>query len=159
MKNACEAAIRRGRWEDLPAVYQLICDMERTRLPLDRFSAIYLDRLERPEEVFLVYQEGDAVVGVLHLRMEPQLHHAALVAEVMELAVAAGCRNRGLGRALLKEARRLAGEAGCIQLEVACNRLRTDAHRFYRREGLEDFHLKFSVDLTGAVPAGNAIGR
>ena len=159
MKNTCEPLIRRGGPEDLAAVYALICDMERTRLPFDRFSRIYLDRLERPEEVFLVAREGGAVTGVLHLRMETQLHHAAPVAEVMELAVAAGSRDRGLGGQLLGEARRLAEEAGCVRLEVACNRLRTDAHRFYRRQGMRDFHLKFSLDLTGTAGEENAIGR
>lgn len=159
MKSACEPLIRRGGPEDLEAVYELICGMEQTRLPFERFSAIYLDRLERPGEVFLVAQESGAVTGALHLRMEPQLHHAAPVAEVMELAVAPGHRDRGLGRALLAEARRLAGEAGCVQIEVACNRLRTDAHRFYRREGMRDFHLKFSLDLTGTAGEENAIGR
>ena len=159
MKSGCETLIRRGEPEDLTAVYELICDMEQTRLPWERFSAIYRDRLERPGEMFLVAQEDSAVAGVLHLRMEPQLHHAAPVAEVMELAVGPGYRGRGLGRRLLAEARRLAAEAGCVQIEVACNRLRADAHRFYRREGMQDFHLKFSLDLTGTAGPGNAIGR
>lgn len=159
MKNTCEPVIRRGGPEDLTAVYELICGMEQTRLPFDRFSRIYLDCLERTGEIFLVCQEGGVVTGVLHLRTEVQLHHAAPVAEVMELAVATGHRSRGIGRALLAEARRLALETGCVQLEVACNRLRTDAHRFYRREGMRDFHLKFSLDLTGTAGTENAIGR
>ena len=34
-------------------------------------------------------------------------------------------------------------EAGCALIKVACNVAREDAHRFYRREGMEADHLRF----------------
>lgn len=50
-------------------------------------------------------------------------------------------------------------DAGCIQIEVACNQLRKDTHRFYLREGMHNFHYKFSLNLTGNDTAENAIGK
>lgn len=75
----------------------------------------------------------------------------------MELAVAPGCRNRGLGAELLREAAVAAIAQGCVQIELACNTLRTDAHRFYEREGFKRYHYKFSKPLAGS-DNGNAWG-
>ena len=47
---------------------------------------------------------------------------------------------------------------GCVQIELACNTLRTDAHRFYEREGFKRYHYKFSKPLAGS-DNGNALGR
>ena len=87
------------------------------------------------------------------------LHHAGRIAEVMELAVAPGHRGRGLGARLLAEAERIALENGCVQIELACNRLRTNAHRFYEREGMKNFHCKFSKPLVGGNAGENRLGR
>ena len=77
----------------------------------------------------------------------------------MELAVAPGHRGRGLGARLLAEAERIALENGCVQIELACNRLRTNAHRFYEREGMKNFHCKFSKPLVGGNAGENRLGR
>ena len=37
--------------------------------------------------------------------------------------------------------------------------LRTDAHRFYEREGMRSFHFKFSTPLREDAPTENALGR
>ena len=100
--------------------------------------------------------------GMLNLRFEYQLHHAARIAEIMELVVAAQCRNKGAGKLMLNEACRIAKENGCIQIEVACNQLRKDTHRFYEREGMKNYHYKFSKPLVGdpdALGEGNRLGR
>lgn len=57
-----------------------------------------------------------------------------------------------------RDGRKLLAEAGCVQIEVACNRLRADALRFYRQEGRRASCLKSSLDLTGAAGSENAIG-
>ena len=43
----------------------------------------------------------------------------------------------------------IAKDFGCMQIEVACNQLRKDTHRFYLREGMHNFHFKFSKSLNG----------
>lgn len=150
--------IRKTEAADVRGVYELICGMEQTRLDLEAFQAIYRMQRESAGYLCLVYEENGLLLGCLNLRLEPQLHHAASVAEVLELAVAEGHRNRGIGKALLDEACRQAGERGCVQMEVCCNRLRTRAHRFYEREGMQDFHLKRSKSLTADGPRENHLG-
>ena len=102
------------------------------------------------------------VRGMMNLRFEYQLHHAARIAEIMEFVVAPQCRNKGLGKLILNEACEIAKDHDCIQIEVACNQLRKDTHRFYEREGMKNYHYKFSRSLAG-VPGepdeGNRLGR
>lgn len=139
---------RNASFEDWEAVYELICEMEDTRLPPERFAAIFQSQLRDPCYICLVCECDGHVAGVLNLRFEEQLHHAGRVAEVMEFAVGPAYRSRGIGKGMLAHARRLAEESGCILIEVACNQRRTDAHRFYQSEGMQNSHYKFSSPLT-----------
>ena len=60
---------------------------------------------------------------------------------------------------MLTYASDLAKEAGCVQIEVARNQLRKNTHRFYLREGMQNFHYKFSKSLTGEDTTENVLGR
>ncbi len=150
---------RKATMQDCESIYALLCDMEQTQLPFQRFSTIYARQLENQSYYALVRAEGEKVLGIINLRFEEQLHHAGRIAEILEFAVDPACRSQGVGKELFAEACRLAKEAGCLQIEVACNQLRTDTHRFYVREGMHNFHFKFSKPLTGEDPGENALGR
>lgn len=143
--------------------------MENTALDYDEFSAIFNAQCEDENYYCLILEgPGDGtddepyVRGMMNLRFEYQLHHAARIAEIMEFVVAPQCRNKGLGKLILNEACEIAKDHDCIQIEVACNQLRKDTHRFYEREGMKNYHYKFSRSLAG-VPGepdeGNRLGR
>lgn len=149
---------RKADAHDCGMVYNLICDMESKKLPYDRFQAIYCDQLRSTKYYCLICEQDGKVIGALNLRFEEQLHHAERIAEIMEFAVLSGFRNRGIGKGMLEEACLIAREHGCSQIEVACNQLRKDTHRFYLREGMHNFHYKFSKLLMGS-DLENAIGR
>jgi len=151
--------LRQAKPGDCEAVYRLICEMEGKELAYDRFSSVYREQLDDGRYSCIVWEEDGAVLGMLNLRFEKQLHHAAAIAEVLELVVAPACRGQGAGKKLLETACRTAAEHGCVQIEVACNQLRADAHRFYLREGMNNYHYKFSKPLLGADAAGNRLGR
>lgn len=154
--------IREGNAADADAVYGMICDMEGKRLPRGSFDRIYAEQVaDRDHHRFIIADAGDDAgpVGVLHLRMEDQLHHAGRIAEIMELAVASGHRDAGLGSKIFARACEIARDAGCLQIEVACNQLRHDAHRFYQRQGMHNFHYKFSLPLAGEDSGENVLGR
>lgn len=151
--------LRRAVFEDWTAAYALICDMEQSTLDEAAFRAVFKEQQESPAYCPLVYETaGDGVIGFLNLRMESQLHHCGRIAEVMELAVAAGRRSMGVGAELFREACRVAKESGCTQIEVCCNQLRLDAHRFYEREGMKKYHFKLTMNLTGETAAENRLG-
>lgn len=144
---------------DCDAVYRLICGLEQKQLPYDMFCRIYQEQMRDGRYVCLVYEQENQVLGVLHLRFEWQLHHGARVAEILEFAVDPAHRGHGIGREMLEYACRTAKEAGCVQIEAACNQLRTDTHRFYEREGMHNYHFRFSKPLQGTDLPENAIGK
>ena len=150
---------RKATLEDCEKVYALICDMENRKLPFERFYEIYSEQLNSRQYYCLVNEKENVVCAVLNLRFEEQLHHAECIAEIMEFAVDSAYRNQGFGKEMLEKACEIAKEQGCSQIEVACNQLRTDTHRFYLREGMHNFHYKFSKSLTGDTCTENAIGR
>lgn len=144
---------------DCDAVYNLICDMERTELPKETFREIFNEQLNDEHFYCLIYELDSKAVGMLNLRFENQLHHTNRIAEIMEFVVDENYRDKGIGKQLFAQACTTAKENGCVQIEVACNQLRTDTDRFYKREGMQNFHYKFSKPLNGEVIEENKLGR
>ncbi len=150
---------RKATLDDCKRVYELICEMEGKQLPSDRFSAIYQRQLRNKYHYCLVYEHDGNVIGVLNLKFDEPLHHSGRIAEITEFAVDAAYRKQGIGKEMFTAACRLAKKFGCVQIEAACNQLREDTHRFYLREGMHNFHFKFSKPLAGADTPENEIGR
>lgn len=142
-----ELTLRAARAGDREAIHRLLCALEEAPLPRDRFDAIFDAQLGREGYRCFVAERDGRVVGMLNLRIEPQLHHCAPVAEILELVVDAEFRGQAIGAGLLERAMVAAGEAGCVLLEVACNIHREAAHRFYIREGMAPDHLRFMREL------------
>jgi PhnO protein len=149
---------RKSVLEDCNAIYSLICAMENTELSYDRFCAIYGEQISDSHYYCLVCEQDGIVVGALNMRFEFQLHHTERIAEILEFAVATTCRNKGIGKEMMNRICQIAGDNDCSQIEVACNQLRTDTHRFYIREGMNNFHFKFSKRLLGDNIQHNTIG-
>lgn len=149
---------RKSSLEDCKAIYSLICDMENKELSYDKFCAIYRDQISDCHYYCLVCEKDGVVIGALNMRFELQLHHTEWIAEILEFTVATTCRNKGIGKEMLARSCQIAGDNGCLQIEVACNQLRKDTHRFYMREGMHNFHFKFSKQLIGDNNQQNTIG-
>lgn len=128
-------------------IYSLICALEETSFPQEMFAWGFYTMLSSASHLLLVAEEEGQIIGLLHLRMEFQLHHCGTVAEIMELIVSREVRSKGIGAALLKAAREQAIQHHCIQFEVTSNQKRKQAHRFYQREGLEQTHIKMTEAL------------
>lgn len=150
---------RKSTESDCRAIYNLIYDMENKELPYDEFEKIYFKQINRDDMYCLVNSVEDEVIAFINLRFEDQLHHCEKIAEIMEFVVDARYRNRGVGKDTFEEASRIALGRGCSQIEVACNQLRVDTHRFYEREGMHNFHYKFSKRLVGEDDCVNVLGR
>ena len=150
---------RKNTVKDCEAVYKLICELECKELSFNRFSEIYNKQLNDKHYYCLVYEHNDQIIGVLNLRFEEQLHHAEYIAEIMEFTIHSAYRNKGIGKKMFSTACQIAKEMGCEQIEAASNQLRENTHRFYLREGMHNFHFKFSKSLTETDTAENAIGR
>ena len=83
----------------------------------------------------LVASDGRRVVGLLTLKLHRQLHWGAAVASIEALVVDEGARSEGVGAKLVASAVERARSVGAILVEVHSNHARSDARRFYEREG------------------------
>lgn len=113
---------------DQPEIYSLICALEETSFPQEMFAWGFYTMLSSASHLLLVAEEEGQIIGLLHLRMEFQLHHCGTVAEIMELIVSREVRSKGIGAALLKAAREQAIQHHCIQFEVTSNQKRKQTH-------------------------------
>jgi GNAT superfamily N-acetyltransferase len=91
--------------------------------------------LAHPEARTLVAEDEDGVCGVLSLHFIPQLALAGDFCRISYFCIDAGARGQGIGQALEQEAARIAAQRGCDRIEVHCHARRTEAHRFYARQG------------------------
>lgn len=64
---------------------------------------------------------------------------------VDDLVTDANSRSQGAGKAMIYWLKQFAKDNGCSQLHLDSNMHRTDAHRFYDREGFNRASLHFSI--------------
>ncbi len=143
-----QARIRRAVREDLPAVVALLADdplaehRETAGEPLpegyyDAFEEIEAD----PNQYLLVADIDGRIVGTLQLSILPNLTYGGRRrAQIEGVRIAAEARGRGIGRALVEQAKAMAIAARCHMLQLTTNRQRPQAVRFYERLGFVDSH-------------------
>ncbi len=98
-----------------------------------------LGRISRESSYALFVSKSDAgeILGWIQVNAEPASLLVDATAEIAALVVDQKARSQGIGKALAKQAEDWALENGFSRLRVRSNTKRTDAHRFYLREGFE----------------------
>jgi GNAT superfamily N-acetyltransferase len=87
------------------------------------------------DAVVLVADEGGRLIAFLTAYQDLHSVRFGYRAWVEDFAVDPERRSRGVGRAVLDAAKAWAKERGATHLELDSALARTDAHRFYEREG------------------------
>jgi ribosomal protein S18 acetylase RimI-like enzyme len=136
-----EAGIRTrsAEGEDAAALARLNAAFNDTSDPPEQIAA----RLREPRRVetpILAEIDGQ-VVGFAAVRVVPSVFYTEPQAELTELYVEPAYRQRGVGRALIEHATRLAREAGADALLVLTGLDNEDAQRLYHATGFEDYAL------------------
>ncbi len=97
-----------------------------------------LQLLGHPDEKLLVSVENEVVTGVISLHFIPQLALPGDFCRISYFCVDSQARGAGTGKALEERAVNIATQRGCDRIEVHCHSRRTDAHRFYFRQGYSE---------------------
>lgn len=93
--------------------------------------------------LFVALEDG-RLVGSFILTFMPGLTGRGMRHAVLRsVQVAADCRSRGIGAAMVAEAERRAVAGGAGVVELTSNLQRDAAHRFYRRFGYVQSHAGF----------------
>ena len=139
--------IRKAEAEDREAVARLIEQLEEAPMDREVFNGVYLENLNNPQIVYLTALSEGKIRGFVSVHVQNLLHHIAPIAEIQELVVDEQARGQGLGKLLFGKAKEIAAQAGCPQLECACNQRRTSSHAFYKKQGMTCRHFKFTLPL------------
>lgn len=96
-----------------------------------------LERFASPHSRVLVAEHEGALLGFIALHALPRFEHDDRIVRILALVVDAGARDRGVGRALMAEAERVAADLGAAFVEVTAGHHRPDARRLYETCGYD----------------------
>jgi GNAT superfamily N-acetyltransferase len=150
-----DVLIRRAALADLPAIVALLADdtlghaRERPDLPLDeRYLASFAEIAADPHQLLAVATLAGEVVGCQQLTFIPGLSRLGSRRALIEgVRVAAALRGRGIGADMIQWARQEALQRHCSILQLATDRSRHEAHRFYERLGFVASHVGMKLEL------------
>lgn len=107
-----------------------------------------MDRLlTDPNEELMVYEDNGLVVACISLHYIPQLGMRGDIAVISYLVVDSSIRSKGIGKELEEFAAASARKRGCGSIQVHCHSRRTEAHKFYERQGFKEAPKYFSKKL------------
>jgi len=143
-----DVKIRQAEKKDLPAIIALLADdplgqqREQVSHPLPTgYQEAFDEIADDPRQSLLVAESDGRIVGTLQLSVLPNLTYGGRRrAQVEGVRIAKSARGRGIGRALVEEAKALALSSGCHMLQLTTNRQRSEAVHFYERLGFVDSH-------------------
>lgn len=143
---------RLARREDVPEVVALLADDMLGRGREIAGPASYLaafDAMQDEGSNHLIVGEDDGlIVACYQLTFISGLSlSAARRAQIEAVRVAASCRGRKIGEAMIEDAEQRAQAAGCTLLQFTTNKSRNDAHRFYDRMGFTASHIGYKKSL------------
>jgi ribosomal protein S18 acetylase RimI-like enzyme len=142
-------SIRHAVESDDASVYDLVTSLMEVSLDRESFHEVFIQNL-RDDTVLYYVAESDGygdVVGFASLHILPQLHHAGLVGEILELIVQESLRGRGIGTQLVSRLEQEAQKRGCVSIEVTTKKSRVEAQRFYEHMSFTRTHENFTKNL------------
>jgi GNAT superfamily N-acetyltransferase len=119
----------------------------------------FAGHIRRIENVTLVAEDDDGIVGVIDMEYHQRLGDHRPQARVHDLVVTERARGAGAGRALLSQAEELAVRRGCFRMALVTANWRADAIGFYERQGWQSYGSWFVKQLAGDAGPSDAADR
>jgi PhnO protein len=141
----CE--LRPATLEDTDAVYGLICELKQKEYDQATFAAGFAANLNNPSQRYQLALVNGEIVGLIGIQMMFPLNLNCWIGEIQELVILPQMRGLNVGQRLLAWAEEEARQNGASQMELSSGKVRTDAHRFYLREGYQQSHFRFKKML------------
>jgi GNAT superfamily N-acetyltransferase len=130
----------------IAACYEVMREL-RPHLTVDEFVARVRQQATAGYRLAAAFV-NDEVVAVAGFRVCENLAWGRFL-YVDDLVTRSDRRSRGYGAALLAWLKQQAVTEGCIQVHLDSGTWRTDAHRFYEREGMRLSSFHFVWDVVG----------
>lgn len=138
--------IRLATIGDASSVQYLIAELGFDH-PIEFTKAKLEKLLSSDNDVLLVYEQDNKVVGLITLHFAVQLAFAGDIMSIGYMVVDKGYRGLRIGQKLEEYAYSVAKERKCTLIEVFSQAKRADAHRFYERQGYSVTEKFFSKEV------------
>jgi len=117
--------------------------------PLPESYMLAFSEIEADQNNELIVAEIDGdVVGTMQLTFTPSLsYQGGRRCTVESVRVDGRLRGKGIGREMMLWAIERAKEKGCVSMQLATHKDRTDAHRFYESLGFSKSHIGMKLKL------------
>ena len=127
--------MRTAEPSDAEAIASLFTDEGYPAGPSDILER--MTRFASPHSRVVIAEHEGGVLGFIAVHALPRFEHDDRILRVLALVVDAGARERGVGRQLMAEAERIAGELDAAFVEVTAGHHRPDARRLYELMGYD----------------------
>lgn len=98
--------------------------------------------------IYAALSDAGEPVGMFQLTFLPGLSYGgAWRAQIEGVRTRADQRGNGIGAQMMRFAIKTARQRGCALVQLATNKARTDAQRFYQRLGFEASHVGMKIML------------
>jgi GNAT superfamily N-acetyltransferase len=140
---------RKATIKDLPTIVEMIADDELGKarenytipLPQTYFDAFERIDFDNNQELTVVVDEKDEVVGVFQMTFIPYLtYQGGVRAQIEGVRVHKMYRNQGVGKTIFQWAIQRAKERNAHLLQLTTDKKRPDAIRFYESLGFKASH-------------------
>ena len=147
--RALQIVVREAGDDDLPAVLALYAQPE-----LDAGAALSIEEAQEvfdrmrayPDYRLYVAEVSGRVVGTYTLAVMQGLNHQGATSGLVEaVAVDPVWQGRGIGAAMMMQAREHCRRRGCYKMALSSNLRRERAHAFYEGLGFERHGFSFQV--------------
>jgi len=134
--------LRRANSVDFESIFDFLCSLQGRNFNRENLKELFIYNLKNADNIYLIAEVDNHVVGYLSCHIQILLHHEGKVAEIQEVFVEPSYRSLGIGKLMIDEIKNITKEKGALQLEVTTRKIREKAIQFYIRESFDDSHKK-----------------
>lgn len=135
-----------SKLEDGEDIYSLICNLENKKINKEHFDCVFKHAMQNEDVIFLVYRD-EKVYGFLSFKIHHYLHHDKNTGEIVELIVDPNKRGMHIGSQLIEKIEEIARVNNLEQIELSTSTYRTEAHRFYEKNGYIKSHYNYTKEI------------
>lgn len=128
-------------------IYKMICDLENQILDYKVFKENFYSNLCMQNIDYYVIESNGKKCGFVSLYTSILLHHNSRITEIQELIIEEKYRRNGMGRKVIDLAEKICKDNKVEQLEVCTNIKRTMSQNFYKNNGFNETHYKYTKKL------------
>lgn len=150
-----DVSVRRALLADLPAIIALLADdilgqqrEDAGSPPNPKYVEAFLAIDADPHQLLAVATLGNEIIGTLQLSFIPGLARmGAWRGQIEGVRIAKSHRGSGLGQQMFEWAIDQCRAKGCNLVQLATDKARPDAHRFYEKLGFVGSHIGYKLTL------------